>query len=93
MVISQTTDGLGEYSRVKNVCDPNYVMLNEIEVGYWIYYGTENSIKTSETTDFTNAEVFGLEYTDDYSYFSVTAPAQTTNFGDIMITEVYKKVK
>ena len=97
MVISQTTDGLGEYSRVKNVCDPNNVMLNEIEVGYWIYYGTENSIKTSETTDFTNAEVFGLEYTDDYSYFYVIIPevfslpnGQKT---EGILTEVYKKVK
>ena len=97
LTISQTTDGLGKYSMVRYICDEDGPMVTETEEGYWIYYGTENSIKISETTDFTNAEVFGLEYTDDYSYFYVSMidvinlPGTNSDV-EVALTEVYKRV-
>ena len=98
MSIYQTTD-VGKYSRVLHICYDDGVtpMVTETEEGYWIYNGDENSIKVSDGLDFTQAEKFGLEYTDDYSYFYVTVPASMSSPSgadvDILVTEVYKKVK
>ena len=98
MSIYQTTD-VGKYSRVLHICYDDGVtpMITETEEGYWIYNGDENSIKVSDGLDFTQAEKFGLEYTDDYSYFYVTVPASMSSPSgadvDILVTEVYKKVK
>ena len=98
MSIYQSGD-VGKYSRVLNICYDDGVtpMVTETEEGYWIYNGDENSIKVSDGLDFTQAEKFGLEYTDDYSYFYVTVPASMSSPSgadvDILVTEVYKKVK
>ena len=94
--ISQSGD-VGKYTMVRNICDESGPMVTETEEGYWIYNGTENSIKISENTDFTTAEVFGLEYTDDFSYFYVTIPEVinepgTNNDIPVVITVVYKRV-
>ena len=94
--ISQSGD-VGKYTMVRNICDESGPMVTETEEGYWIYNGTENSIKISENTDFTTAEVFGLEYTDDFSYFYVSIPEVinepgTNNDIPIVLTEVYKRV-
>ena len=96
--ISQTPT-VGNYSMTRNICYEDGVMpmVTEIEDGYWIYNGDQDSIKTSDTTDFTNSDVFGLEYTDDYSYFYVSMseiiylPGTTIGIS-VVITEVYKKV-
>jgi len=96
LTISQTPD-VGKYTMVRYICEENGPMVTETEDGYWLYNGTENSIKISETTDFTTAEVFDLEYTDDYSYFYVSMkdvinlPGSTTGI-EVALTEVYKRV-
>ena len=96
MNISQSGD-VGKYSRLLHICDEDGPMVTETEEGYWIYNGTENSIKISDNLDFTTANVFGLEYTDDFSYFYVSIPEVinepgTNNDIPVVITEVYKKV-
>ena len=94
--ISQTPD-VGKYTMVRYICEENGPMVTETEDGYWLYNGTENSIKISETTDFTGAEVFDLEYTDDYSYFYVSMkdviylPGSAYGI-EVVLTEVYKRV-
>ena len=96
MNISQSGD-VGKYSRLLYICDDKGPMVTETEDGYWLYNGTENSIKISDNLDFTTANVFGLEYTDDFSYFYVSIPEVinepgTNNDIPVVITEVYKKV-
>jgi hypothetical protein len=97
MSISQSAD-VGKYSRLLYICDDNGPMVTETEEGYWIYNGTESSIKISDDLDFlTDADVFGLEYTDDFSYFYVSVPqvinvSGTNSDIPVVITEVYKRV-
>jgi hypothetical protein len=94
--ISQSGD-VGKYTMVRYICEEDGPMVTETEDGYWIYNGTENSIKISDNLNFTNEDVFGLEYTDDYSYFYVSMPevfylpGSNTGIEGVM-TEVYKRV-
>lgn len=84
---------IGTYTRVISICNADgSAMVPETETGYWLYNGDENSVKVSETQDFSSVEIYGLEYTADEKYFYVTFKQIMNTQGDtILITEVYKR--